>query len=238
MTCTSADDQPKPQLFAGHDTTSGAICYAYYYLAKHPACLAAARRELDAVFGPDPSTVPAQLKKDPHLINKLEYTLAVMREVLRLQPPASTIRTAPKDFVLRHPETGELLPTDGFMLWAVDTGIGRSEAYWRDAHAFRPERFLDHSWNKDAWIPFSKGVRNCIGQELAIIESRIILAMTLREFDVECAFAEVERLKGDGTPYPCDTKGVQEQFGEEMYQIQLGTAKPREGMPCRVKARS
>lgn len=102
------------------------------------------------------------------------------------------------------------------MLWAVDVGFGRSEKYWPDAGAFRPERFLDGSWNKDAWVPFSKGVRNCIGQELALIESKIILAMTLREFDVQVALDEVTKLKGDGSRYPCDTAGVQEQFGEEM----------------------
>lgn len=208
------------------------------------------------MFGPDTSTVPDQLKKDPYLLNRLEYILCVIRESLRLQPPASTVRMAPKDFVLRHPDTGEHLPTEGMMIWPVDVGLGRSQRYWPDAAAFKPERYLDGSWNKDAWVPFSKGVRNCIGQELAIIESKVILAMTLREFDFETAFAEVDKLKGDGTGYPCDTKGVQEQvswllsrntldmvayssqFGEEMYQIQLGTAKPREGMPCRVRLSS
>lgn len=160
-----------------------------------------------------------------------------MRETLRLQPPASTIRIDPDGRPLRHPDTGETLPTKGFMLWAVDVGLGRNAAYWPDAGAFRPERFLDGSWDRYAWIPFSKGPRNCIGQELALIESKAILALTLREFDVRTAFAEVGKLKGDGSGYPCDTAGVQEQFGEEMYQIQLGTAKPREGMPCRVSLR-
>lgn len=123
------------------------------------------------------------------------------------------------------------------MLWAVNVGLHRSNAYWTDPGVFNPDRFLASDWNKDAWVPFSKGVRNCIGQELAIIESKIILAMTLRNFDVDTRMDEVEKLKGDGSGYPCDVEGVQEQFGEEMYQIQLGTAKPREGMPCRVRMR-
>lgn len=86
-------------------------------------------------------------------------------------------------------------------------------------------------------MAFSKGNRNCVGQELAIIETKAILAMTLRTFDFRPAYDELEKLKGDGSGYPSDVEGVQEQFGEEAYQVQLGTAKPREGMPCRLRLR-
>lgn len=86
-------------------------------------------------------------------------------------------------------------------------------------------------------MAFSKGNRNCVGQELAIIETKTILAMTLRTFDFEPAFSELDKLKGDNSGYPSDMSGVQEQFGDEAYQVQLGTAKPREGMPCRIKLR-
>ena len=140
---------------------------------------------------------------------------------------------------LRDPETNEALPTEHMMIWPVDVGFGRSKKYWGDPEVFRPERYLDpYGYNKEAWVPFSKGVRNCIGQELAIIETKIILAMTLRTFDFHSAFNELDKLKGDGSGYPSDTSGIQEQYGDEAYQIQLGTAKPREGMPCRIQLRS
>ena len=122
------------------------------------------------------------------------------------------------------------------MIWPVDVGVQRSKKYWGDPDVFRPERYLDpQGYNKDAWIAFSKGNRNCIGQELAIIETKVILAMTLRMFDFETAFDKLDQLKGDGSGYPNDNVGIQEQYGEECYQIQLGTAKPREGMPCRIR---
>ncbi|KAK4550094.1 hypothetical protein LTR36_003061 [Oleoguttula mirabilis] len=232
----------KTFIFAGHDTTSSTISYAYYYLAKNPEMLAKARKELDGVFGLDPDLVADQLKQDGRLLNKLEYTLAVTREVLRLQPPGSTVRVGQKGFFLHDPKTGEPLPTEHFMLWPVNVGLHRNEKYWPDPHAFRPDRHL-HSSSTDtnnfsgAWIGFSKGSRNCIGQELAIIETKIILAMTLRTFDFQPAFNELEKLKGDGSGYPSDVEGVQEQFGEQAYQVQLGTGKPREGMPCRVRLR-
>lgn len=58
--------------------------------------------------------------------------------------------------------------------------------------------------------------------------------MTIRSFDFHAAYNELDKLKGDKSGYPSDTTGIQEQFGDEAYQIQLGTAKPREGLPVRV----
>lgn len=81
-------------VFAGHDTTSSTICYAYYYLSRNPEMLQRIRKEHDDIFGPNPDDVAEQLKQEPHLLNRLEYTLAVTREVLRIQPPASTVRKA------------------------------------------------------------------------------------------------------------------------------------------------
>jgi len=115
----AAINNMKTFIFAGHDTTSSTIGYAYYYLSKKPEALARIRKEHDDVFGTDPSTVAGQLKEDPRMLNRLEYTLAVTREVLRLQPPASTIRVGQKGFFLHDPKTSEALPTEGFMLWPV-----------------------------------------------------------------------------------------------------------------------
>jgi cytochrome P450 len=87
----------KAFIFAGHDTTSSTIGCAFYYLSKNPESLKKLRDELDEVFGLDPTTVADQLVKDPFLINKLDYTMAVCKEVLRLVPPASTVRQAPPE---------------------------------------------------------------------------------------------------------------------------------------------
>ena len=252
----------KTMLFAGHDTTSSTICYAYYYLSKAPGALAQIQKEHDEVFGADPSKVAERIIAEPHLLNKMDYTLAVIKEVLRLDSPASTIRLGKPGHTLYNPDTGENLPTEHFMLWPVNVGLHRNPKYWPEPDTFNPDRFVPGSPiyaqnNKEAWVPFSKGSRNCklylaisaycnllltrcapgIGQELAIIETKIILAMTLRTFNFQAAYDELDKLKGDGTGYPSDTTGIQTQFGDRAYQIQLGTAKPAEGMPCRLSQR-
>ncbi|KAM0712458.1 hypothetical protein Q7P37_011554 [Cladosporium fusiforme] len=252
---TAAISNIKTFLFAGHDTTSSTISYAYYYLSKNPTMLSRIRAEHASIFGPDATTTAAQLKDSPHLLNKLDYTTAVIKETLRLQPPASTVRAGQEGFYIHDPDTGAPIATKDLMLWPVDVGLHRSSKEWADPHAFNPERFLrpsshdttapttttanNNNNNNPAYVPFSKGPRNCIGQELAMIESRIILAMTMRSFDFTPAYDELESLDGDGFGRRAERGAARrmKQWGEEAWQIQKGTAKPRGGMPCRLRVR-
>ena len=91
---------------------------------------------------------------------------------------------------------------------------------------------------ENGWRAFERGPRNCIGQDLAQLEARIILALIVRGFDFEAAFDSLHELANDGSVYANDEgfrAGKQDLDGEEAYPILLGTAKPREGMPMRVR---
>lgn len=89
---TYAIDQIKTFIFAGHDTTSSTIAYMLHMLSKHPDVLDTVCKEHDEVFGSDVNKAAEAINADPHLLNKLEYSLAIIKEILRLFPPASTIR--------------------------------------------------------------------------------------------------------------------------------------------------
>ncbi|KAJ4286072.1 hypothetical protein N0V90_013421 [Kalmusia sp. IMI 367209] len=230
-------------VFAGHDTTASTICYTYHELRKHPEVLSKVRQEMDEVFGFGISA-SEQIRQDPYKINKCEFTLAVIKETLRLWPPGSTIRDGRKDYFIKDPVTGEMLPTEGCMIWPVLAAMHRSHKVWGpDAHEFKPERFLSPNVEKippNAFRPFEKGPRNCIGQELALLELRIVLALTIREFDVTAAYDELDKLNGDGSiwaTYGASKSGPQECYGERMYQVLMAAAKPSEGMPARIKRR-
>jgi cytochrome P450 len=124
-----AIDSIKTFIFAGHDTTSATISYTMYLLHLHPPVWKTLVAELDEVFGKDVSTadMAEQIKTSPHILNKLEYMTAVNKEVLRLFPPASTIRelkragdvAATKNTFVTDPATGKSYPMTGFDMWPV-----------------------------------------------------------------------------------------------------------------------
>jgi cytochrome P450 len=233
--------QLKMFIFAGHDTTASAISFAYHLLWTNQEKLARLRAEHDAVLGPDPAQTVALIKASPQLLNKLPYTAAVIKETLRLFPPVGTVRQGRQDFFLIHPDTGVRYPTEGFMLFGCSIAEQRDAAFWPRPDDFLPERWLVATGEgnggggntssdamrvrKNAFRPFELGPRNCIGQELAQLELRAILALTVRELDVQSAYAE------NGPRV----------FNDLAYQTLAPgevTAHPAKGMPVTVKIRS
>ncbi|OOQ83382.1 Cytochrome P450 [Penicillium brasilianum] len=216
-------------LIAGHDTTSSTLCYAYYCLHGNPDIADRVREEHDHLLGPDPAQAAAVIASDPSVLYRMPYTAAVIKEVLRLYPPIASIRSGSRSLHLVHPETGQQFSTEGFTLMSTSQASHRLPQYWPRPNDFLPDRWLveeDTSVNgrKLAWRPFEQGPRNCIGQELAMLELRLMLVMTLRELDIIPAYAaNATRL-----------------FGEPAYQAVTTnelTNRPKDGMPVRVRRR-
>lgn len=219
-------------LFAGHDTTATTLAFCYYQLSQNPEMATKTRAEHDEVLGPDPATAADRITEDPTLLNKMPYTLGVIKEALRLYPPVGgTIREGAKGFFLTNPQTGTRYPTDGFMVHSSGSTLHRDPNYWPEPHRFFPDRWLirDESDpyypDKNAWRPFEMGPRNCIGQELAQLEIKLVLALTVREFDFDEMYPE-------GSP---------ELFGYKAYQVELpelvATGHVKGRLPVKVKTR-
>ncbi|KAL8801108.1 MAG: hypothetical protein Q9182_004701 [Xanthomendoza sp. 2 TL-2023] len=230
----SAIDQFKTFLFAGHDTTSSTACYIIHLLSKHPAVLDKVCQEHDEVYGSDTSKTAAAITEDPRSLNRLPYTMAVIREVLRLYPPVSTARQGDPDTHLHY--NGKEYPTEGYMVWAVSYAMHRQPELWPNPEEFIPERFLVQEGDplfppKGAWRPFEHGPRNCIGQELAYIELKIFMVLTLRDFDIRPAYEDRDKLDGkDRSAYTIN--------GDRAYQVLMATAKPALGYPAKVSRRN
>ncbi|KAF1959990.1 cytochrome P450 monooxygenase-like protein [Byssothecium circinans] len=230
-----ARSQMKVFIFAGHDATSTTICYSWLLLSRNPQAMAKIRDEHDAVLGPDPNTAASVLSANPVLLNRLTYTLAVIKETLRIFPVVSSPRGGLKNFILTDSK-GQRFPTANCLVWAVHHGLHHNPLWWPRAGEFLPERFLPDQDRpdelrplKNAWRPFELGPRACIGTELAMTELKIVLALTARDFDLQEAFAEWDRVN--------KPKGVKTVDGERAYQIQLGSAHPADGFPVRIFAR-
>lgn len=161
-------------LLVGHDSTSSLLTSLVYMLTQHPEVEDKIREEVEMVIG---DGVP-----NMENIKKLEYTMAVIKETLRLFPPAVALsKTCLKDTTLGPWEIKE-----GARMVVLVKEVHRNKAYWGDnADEFDPSRFLPDSQNVQihdyAWLPFSSGPRGCIGMQFSLIEARIILARMMQQ---------------------------------------------------------
>jgi cytochrome P450 len=228
----AAISQIKLFIFAGHDTTSSAAIFTFDLLSKHPDVLSRIRAEHTAVFGPDPSRTASLLTTSPHLLNQLPYTLAAIKEALRLYPTGAALRLGRPNFTLTSP-SGQRFPTEDCVVLGDHYGVQHNPSIWPQASAFLPERWLVLEGDllypaKNAWRPFERGPRQCIGIELALTEIKIVLALTLRRFEVEDAYEEFDGKMG--------YKGKREVDGPRTYMVRgNGPGHPADGYPCRVR---
>ncbi len=224
-----AISQMKVFILAGHDTTSSTLCHIFYLLSCNPSALERVRAEHNDVFGTDLTTASAKIRDSPHALNRLSYTLAVIKESLRLFPVASSTRDGESGFFLSH--DGHQYPTEGCTVWCTHQAMHREPLYWPQSDSFVPDRWMVSDDDplhpvKDAWRPFEWGPRNCIGQELALLEMKVVLVMTLRPFDIMAAYDLWDRGQTDKTPKTVN--------GERAYQVLKGSTRPADGFPCRV----
>ncbi|WP_410659079.1 cytochrome P450 [Amycolatopsis sp. lyj-112] len=164
-------------LIAGHETTSGALSFALYYLARNPDVLARARSEVDKVWGenPDPSYEE---------VAKLRYVRRVLDEALRLWPTAPAFaRQAQVDTVV-----GDCYPMKkGQWALVLIPALHRDPVWGDDPESFDPDRFApDRNRARPAHVykPFGTGERACIGRQFALHEATLVLGMLLSRYDL------------------------------------------------------
>ncbi|XP_034628412.1 cytochrome P450 4V2 [Trachemys scripta elegans] len=165
-------------MFEGHDTTAAAMNWAIYLFGCHPEAQKKVHRELDEVFGNSDQPVTMDDLK------KLRYLECVVKEALRLFPSVpSFARTTSEDCHIK----GFKIPKDTQVV-IVTYALHRDPEVFPDPEEFRPERFFpENSSGRHpyAYVPFSAGSRNCIGQRFAQMEEKAVLAIILRRFWVE-----------------------------------------------------
>ena len=194
-------DQMKSFIFGGHDTTSSTMAYTYLLLSQHPKELAKARTELDSIFGTDTSQTADLIKQNPSLVNNLPFMVSVLRETLRLFSPVMTVREGQGTINYE----GVTYDINGFMVLQASQVLHRNAEYFPSPDEFIPDRWIPgsdsfHEIAKDAYRPFEKGPRDCIGQQLAMLEMKIVLALTLREFDFQEDYVTWDRKLGRKSP--------------------------------------
>ncbi|MEU8927755.1 cytochrome P450, partial [Kitasatospora sp. NPDC048545] len=164
-------------LIAGHETTSGALSFAMYYLVKNPAVLREVQREVDALWGDQADPEPSY--ED---VGRLKYTRQVLNEALRLWPTAPAFsREAREDTLL-----GGRIPLRAGETVFVSTPMLHRDPCWGDnPELFDPARFdpdVEAARSPHAFKPFGTGERACIGRQFALHEAAMLLGMLVHRY--------------------------------------------------------
>jgi cytochrome P450 len=171
--------QLKTFYFAGHDTTATTISWAVWLLSQHPEKLQKLRTELKErnIFNtPDQRPTYAQLQD-------CEYLDAVIKESLRLYPPAASAR-----YVADPQESWNGMKLGGAVLYVNCYVTHRLPLYWDRPDDFWPERFVGVPSEEYAhkFIPFLKGPRDCLGKYFALLEAKLGVAALAQRYDMTC----------------------------------------------------
>lgn len=166
-------DEVMTIFLAGHETSSNALVWTWHLLSRHPAVARKLKAELDNVLGGRTPT----LDDLPNLV----YTGQVIHESMRLFPPVwGYSRMAERDDTLG----GYKIPK-GTWVFVSPYLTHRTPENFPNPEGFDPDRFVDgfmESLPKCAYFPFGAGARQCIGNNFALMEVKIILATLAQRF--------------------------------------------------------
>ncbi len=162
----SSDEQIRDEIMtlfmAGHETTANTLTWSLFLLAQND--------EVDSRA--------ALAARD----GDRDYLARVVKEVLRLYPPAWIIgREALRDVTLSD---GSHIPA-GTTVFMVPLLLHRKPQFFKNPEAFEPERWLEEEPPPFAYIPFGGGARRCIGDEFALRETTIVLETLLQRYRFE-----------------------------------------------------
>jgi cytochrome P450 len=166
-------------IFAGHETTGNSMSFAVWEIAKNPAIQSKLQLEIDSMLASVKSKTGKDFPDFPDFF-RLPYLNLIINETLRLWPvvPGGTRRILTEDEII----AGVKVP-QGTPLAFPHYTMHRDPTIWEDPEVFNPER----KWHAEAFLPFTKQPRNCLGMNLALLEMRVVLFTLFAHFKVSLA---------------------------------------------------
>ncbi|XP_062560967.1 cytochrome P450 4d1-like isoform X2 [Armigeres subalbatus] len=165
-------------MFEGHDTTTSAVVFTLFNLAKNPEIQQKVFDEIVSVIGKDPNE-----RIELSHLNDLDYLEMSIKETLRLYPSVPMIG---RKCVEETTINGKIIPAGANLIIGIYF-MGRDPKYFDNPLQFIPERFEGEKsvekFNPYKYIPFSAGSRNCIGQKFALNEMKSVISKLLRHYE-------------------------------------------------------
>ena len=171
----SLRDQMLTLFVTAFETTATSLCWTMYVIDKYPEVKQRIYEEINQVLGNQAPTSA--------LLNKLDYTEKVIKESLRLY---SSVHSFSRVALEDHEIGGYKVPKD--MTVIISSYVThRLSKYWDDPYAFDPSRFDKERTvgrSRFAYIPFAAGHRNCIGSYMAIMQSKLVVALIAQRYNL------------------------------------------------------
>ncbi|KAJ8013575.1 hypothetical protein DPEC_G00031200 [Dallia pectoralis] len=176
-------------MFGGHDTTASGISWVLYNLSQNQDYQNRCRDEVNNLLQ-DRQTEDIEWDD----LNNLPFTTMCIKESLRLHSPVSAVtRRYTEDM---HVPGDRVIPKGSICLLSI-YGVHHNPEIWPDPDVYNPMRFDPENSkgrSSHAFIPFSSGPRNCIGQKFAMVELRVVIALTIRRYRVTSGPEKIKRL--------------------------------------------
>ncbi|CAL2051102.1 unnamed protein product [Caenorhabditis brenneri] len=166
-------------MFAGHDTTTTSLSWACWNLAHNPDIQEKVYEELIEIFGEDPNEDVTSEK-----MSKLDYTERMLKESKRVIAPVPAVQRK----LINDMEIDGVIVPAGTNVGIAPLALHSNAYVFPDPEKFDPDRFLpDEVAKRNAYdyIPFSAGLRNCIGQKFAQMNEKVMLIHILKNFRLE-----------------------------------------------------
>jgi len=178
MSMRQVRDEVVTIFFAGHETIAHTLTWAWYLLGQHPEVEEQLHAELEQVLAGREPTVAD--------LSRLTYTRMVLEETLRLYPPVWAI---PRGAVADDAIGGFRVPA-GSMVFPFTYAAHRHPDVWPEPERFAPTRFAPEARDTRpscSYLPFSAGPRACIGQNFALQEALVVLALVAQRYRLRVA---------------------------------------------------
>ena len=170
-------------MLAGHDTTAMSSVWTLFLLGHHPEIQERVHREIDDIW--EQHNLDESKKLNLNQLREMKVLEGCIKESLRLYPSVPFIgRVAATDIQIdKH-----VIPKNSLLFIFIHM-IHRDPKIYPKPHSFIPDRFIEGTdsfvKNPFAYVPFSAGPRNCLGQKFALQEEKIFLAYILRHYRLE-----------------------------------------------------
>jgi cytochrome P450 len=197
-------DEMMTLFLAGHETTANLVTWTWFLLSRHPEAEAALFEQLDRVLHGRPPAIAD--------LPALPQTEMIVREALRLYPPAPGVAREPIEDV----SIGGYAVPKGSLISVNAFAMQRDARFFPEPERFDPGRFApgwEQRISRYAYLPFGAGPRVCIGNSFALMEARLILATLAQRWRF--------------TLEP----------GQDVRPMQLVTVRARDGIRMRLTAR-